>query len=125
MANVVANSTTSLSSEEVIVRAVQFFSTEKFRTSSQSSRAATFDGRPPIPWFTILFTILGFMLCIIPGLIMYFLVVRKMYRFQNLVVTVTPSSEGADVSISHPSWAANVVKRFIQTLPAAVIPPVG
>ena len=49
MADKLTNSKTSLPSEEVIVRAVQFFATEKFRCSGQSGRTATFDGRPPIP----------------------------------------------------------------------------
>jgi hypothetical protein len=117
MADSIANAKTSLSSEEVIVRAVQFFATEKFRTSSQSGRVATFDGRPPIPWGMLLLTILGFLFCIVPGVIMYIMVIRKMYRFQNLVVTANPFAGGTEVSISHPSWAAATVRRFISVLP--------
>ena len=109
---------TTLPSEEVIVRAVQFFASEKFRVGSQSGRVATFDGRPPIPWGMIALTVLGFMFCIVPGIIMYVLVIRKMYRFQNLVVTVNPTEGGADVSISHPSWATGTVKRFLTSLPS-------
>jgi len=117
MADSIANAKTSLSSEEVIVRAIQFFASEKFRTGSQSGRVATFDGRPPIPWGMLLLTILGFFLCIVPGIIMYVMVIRKMYRFQNLVVTANPIAGGTEVSVSHPSWAAATVKRFIAVLP--------
>ena len=118
MADAVINAKTSLSSEEVIVRAVQFFSTEKWRATSQSGRVATFQGMPPIPWFMIMFTILGFMFCIIPGIIMYFMVIRKARRFQNLVVTANPISGGTEVSISHPGWSSALAKRYISALPA-------
>lgn len=122
MADLIANARTSLSSEEVIVRAVQFFATEKFRTGSQSGRVATFDGKQPIPWGMLLLTILGFVFCIVPGIIMYIMVIRKMYRFQNLVVTANPIAGGTEVSISHPSWAAATVKRFVGALPPFAAP---
>ena len=117
MADKLKNGRTSLSSEEVIVRSVQFFATEKFRASSQSGRTATFDGRPPIPWFMLLLTILGFFFCLVPGIIMYFLVIRKVRRFHNLVVTASPIASGTEVSITHPDWAAKQVQRFLDALP--------
>lgn len=117
MADKITNARTSLSSEETVVRAVQFFANEKFRTSSQSPRVATFDGRPPIPWFMIIFTIIGFICCVVPGIIMYFMIIRKMLRFQNLVVTANSISGGTEVSISHPNWATRQVKRFLEALP--------
>ena len=117
MADKVTNGKTSLPSEEVIVRAVQFFSTEKFRASSQSGRTATFDGRPPIPWFMLLLTIIGYLCCIVPGIIMYFMVIRKLRRFHNLVVTASPIDGGTEVSVTHPDWAASQAKRFLAALP--------
>ena len=122
MADRVTNKTTSLQSEDAIVRAVQFFSTEKFRASSQTGRTATFDGRPPIPWFMLLCTIVGFALCVVPGVIMYFLVIRKVRRFHNLVVTATPLSLGTQISVSHPDWAAKQVTRFLAALPGVTTP---
>jgi len=116
MANLTASTQTSLSCEEVITRAIQFFTTEKWRATTQSSRNATFEGRPPIPigsiifMFLLLFTVIGFF-------IMYFLVVRKMYRFQNLVVTTTPIEKGTEVVITYPSYAKKLVKQFIDSLP--------
>ena len=117
MADAVSNSNTSLSSEEVIVRAVQFFSTEKWRATSQSGRIATFQGMPPIPWLMLVFTILGFMFFIIPGIIMYFMVIKKVRRFQNLVVTANPIAGGTEVSVSHPAWSSGLVKRYLSALP--------
>ncbi|MBI2924549.1 MAG: hypothetical protein HYY24_02460 [Verrucomicrobia bacterium] len=126
MADNVANGKTSLSSEEVIVRAVQFFSTERFKATSQSGPTATFEGRPPLPWGLLLLTVLGFLLLIVPGILMYVMVIRKRYRFSNLVVTASPMAGGTEVSISSPPWAANLVTRFLSALPslaAATAPP--
>lgn len=117
MADLVTNAKTSLSAEEVIVRAVQFFSTEKWKATSQSSRTATFEGKPPIPWFMLLLTVLGFICCIIPGIIMYIMVIRKVYRFFNLVVTANPVPGGTEVSVTHPKTAEKLASRFLSALP--------
>lgn len=117
MADMVTNGRTSLSAEEVIVRAVQYFSTERWKATSQSARTATFEGKPPIPWFMLLLTILGFLACIVPGIIMYVMVIRKMYRFVNLVVTANPITNGTEVSVSHPKTAEKLVSRFLTALP--------
>lgn len=117
MADSVLNKQTSLSGEEVITRAVQFFSTESWRTTSQSPRAATFEGKPPIPWFMLFFTFIGYLCCVIPGVIMYIMVIKKLRRFQNLVVTVTPMSTGTEVTVTYPSHAKKLASRFLAALP--------
>ncbi len=122
----VANGKTSLSSEEVIARAVQFFSKEKFKATSQSGRAATLEGRPPVPWGLLLLTALGFLLFILPGILMYVRVIRKRYRLCNVVVTASPMAGGTEVSISSPPGAAKLVTRFLSALPplaGAAAPP--
>ncbi len=110
------NGKTSLSADEVIVRAVQYFSTEKFKATSQSGRTATFEGRPPIPWGMMFLTFLGFIACILPGIIMYLMVIRKMYRFYSLVVTASPIDGGTEVSVSFPDFAGKLVPRFLSAL---------
>ena len=117
MADAVLNRQTSLSGEEVITRAVQFFATAKWRPTTQSARAATFEGRVPIPWFMLLLTILGFMFCIVPGIIMYVMAIKKMRGFQNLVVTTTPMSRGTEVVVTHPPHAKKLARRFLEALP--------
>jgi hypothetical protein len=117
MADSVLNKQTSLSSDEVITRAVQFFSTEKWRATTQSPRSATFEGKPPIPWFMLLLTIIGYICCFIPGLIMYFMVIRKLRRFQNLVVTTTSMSRGTEVVVTYPSHSKKLAARFLDALP--------
>jgi hypothetical protein len=118
MADLVANKRTSLSAEEAVTRAVQFFSTERWRATSQSARAATFQGKPRIPVFMLLLTIIGFMACLVPGIIMYMMTIRKMNRFQNLVVTANPLSGGTEVSVTYPKYSATLVSRFITALPS-------
>ena len=108
---------TSLGPDDVIVRAVQFFSTENWRPTTQSQRAATFQGKPPIPWFMLLLTVLGFIMCIVPGIIMYIMVIRKLYRFQNLVVTANSISGRTQVVIQYPKPAATLARRFLEALP--------
>jgi len=117
MADIILNKQTNLSGEEVITRAVQFFSNERWRATTQSARSATFEGRVPVPWFMLLFTVIGYICCIIPGIIMYVAFVRKMRRFQNLVVAARPMSRGTEVTLTCPSHSKGLAGRFFKTLP--------
>ena len=65
----------------------------------------------------LLLTILGFVLCIVPGIIMYIMVIKKMYRFMNLVVTANPIANGSEVSVSHPKYAGKMANKFLAALP--------
>ncbi|MHB8304135.1 MAG: Ig-like domain-containing protein [Acidobacteriaceae bacterium] len=49
MADLTASCRTTLAGEDVIVRAVQFFTNDRWRVQSQSARVATLIGRPKIP----------------------------------------------------------------------------
>ena len=64
----------------------------------------------------LLLTILGFIMCIVPGVIMYIMVIRKMYRFYSLVVTASPIAGGTEVSVTYPDFAGKLVPRFIGAL---------
>jgi len=117
MAEIVASKETALAPPDVIMRAVQFFTTGKWRTQSQSERIATFAGRPPIPVMMIIMTFIGFMLCIVPGILLYILVIRRMIQLQNIVVTATPLPAGAQVVIKHSDTARQLVSVFLEALP--------
>lgn len=119
MAEQVATRETGLWAEEVIIRDLEFFATEKWKPQTQSARAATFVGRPPIPWGLIVLTILGLFLFFIPGVIMYILVVRRLIRFQNLVVTASPTTRGSQVTVRYPGLAKKLVNRYLNVLPPA------
>jgi len=117
MADTILNKPTNLSGEEAVARAVQFFANERWRPTTQSARTATFEGRVPIPWFMLLLTIIGYFCCLVPGIIMYVAVIRKMRRFQNLVVSTTPLSRGVEVTVTCPSHARGLAERFLKALP--------
>jgi hypothetical protein len=121
MSEAITTKLTTLPAEEVIVRAVQFFATEKWKPTGQSARTATFEGKIPIPWGMMVLTILGFMVCLVPGIILYFMLIRKVHRFQNLVVTATTKDVGTEVVIRHPNYVTVLVAKYAATLPK--VPP--
>jgi hypothetical protein len=119
MADLVATTLTTLPPEEVLVRAVQFFSTENWRAQSQSNRVATFVGTPKIPWVKILIAILLMFCFVLPGLLYYIYAIRKVYRFQNIVVTTSPKAAGSEVVVTYAPHAKNLVANFLDALPRA------
>jgi hypothetical protein len=122
MADLVSTGQTTLAPEEVIVRAVQFFTSEKWRPQTQSTRIATFAGRPRIGCVLPVLTAIAFLFFIIPGVLMYFLVVRRAMQFQNLVVTADPVQSATEVTltnvtVTHPQYARKLVTHFLSLLP--------
>lgn len=118
MANDIANKHTSLDSDEVMTRAIQWFSNEKWKPTSQSSRALSFEGRMPVPWVHLLFTLIAFACLVIPGIILYILLIKRARKFQNLILTTSPTKEGGcDVTINYPGYAKKFVNRFLDSLP--------
>lgn len=117
MADLVSTKNTSLGSEEVLVRAVQFFTNESWRVQSQTNRIATFAGAPKIPWVHLLIAMLLMICLIVPGVIYYLLVIRKARQLQNMVVTTTPKDVGCEVVVSYPPYAARLVEAFFAALP--------
>jgi hypothetical protein len=116
---------TTLAPEDVVVRAVQYFSTTKWRSSGQSGRTATFEGMPPIPWVHITLMFLAFAACVLPGIVYYFFVIQKLRRFQNLVVAATPVPGGSEVVINYPSFASSLVTEFTKNMPLLDAPQVN
>ena len=118
MANIVVNQNTALPGEEVIVRSIQFFSVEQWRIQSQSSRIATFVGRAKIPWGLLILVIIGLFFFIIPGIILYFFLLRRvLYQSRTIVLTVTPLPSGTEIMITYPVHAKQIVGRFLAAMP--------
>src|ERR1700682_4193015 len=109
MADLVARTQTTLPPDEVMVRAVQFFTNESWRAQSQTNRVATFVGVPKIPWFQLMLAVLLTFCFIIQGRIYYTLLIRKARQLQNLVVTTTPRQAGCDVVVTYPPYAQRYV----------------
>ena len=119
MADLVVARTTTLAAEEVLVRAVQFFTNENWRAQSQTNRIATFVGVPRIPWIHIILAVLLMFCVVVPGLIYYVLVIKKLRQLQNIVVTTTPKEVGCEVVVTYPSHARRHVDRFLEALPVS------
>ena len=118
MADLVAKTQTKLPPDEVMVRAVQFFTNEKWRAQSQTNRIATFVGIAKIPCFTMVLVVVLTICFVVPGLIYYFVVVRKLRRLRNIVVTTTPNETGTEVVVTYPPDAQKMVDSFFQALPS-------
>lgn len=116
---------TTMPPEDILVRAQQFFSTEHFIPTGITERTALFQGKPPFPWILLSITILGFLFCVVPGVIAYFLFWVKYYKFYNLVVAIYPREGYTEVNITHPDadWARRMVSRFAAMLTPFSAPP--
>jgi len=138
MAHEVTSGQTNLPSEEVLARAVQFFTNEKWRVQTQSARNVTFLGSGGIPWKSIIIYIVmivaGIFLCmtffgmiigiplIIAGIVLAIRIRMKMLReasggSENLVVTVSPLKEGTDITLTHSKAGNKLASQFINALP--------
>ncbi len=100
-----------------MVRAVQFFTNESWRAQSQTNRIATFVGVPKIPWIHIALAVALTFCFVIPGLIYYFVVIKKARALQNIVVTTTPKGTGCDVVVTYPPHAQKLADAFLVALP--------
>jgi hypothetical protein len=117
MADLVVTKHTTLTADDVLVRAVQFFTNENWRAQSQTNRVATFVGVPKIPCLQIVLAFILTACFVIPGLIYYLLVIRKLRRLQNIVVTTTPNQSGCDAVVTYPPHAQRYVDSFLAALP--------
>ena len=115
---ITAHHKTNLDGKEVIVKAIHFFTSERWRLQSQSESNAVFVGKTPIPWGFLVLEVMGFFFFIIPGIILYILVAKK-FGFQNIVVSIAPINEGTDVSMTFSKSAKKLVQQFLITLPSA------
>lgn len=118
MADLTQTRNTTLPPDEVLVRAVQFFTNERWRAQSQTNRIATFVGMPRVPWGQILIAVALTFCLVIPGVIYYLVVINKARRLQNIVVTTTPAEFGSSVVVTFPLHAQKLVDAFFASLPA-------
>jgi hypothetical protein len=70
----------------------------------------------------MLLNVVGYMCCIVPGIVIKIIIVKKMRRFQNIVVAVTPMTTGTEVTVTHPDHAKKLAKRFLAALPELAAP---
>jgi hypothetical protein len=118
-ADIVVTVLTTLPPEEVMVRAVQFFTNERWRTQSQTNRIATFVGTPKVPLMKIILMLCLLAFFVVPGIIYYILILSKVRRLQNIVVTTSPTETGCSVVVTYPKHAQRLVDSFVLALPGS------
>lgn len=112
---------TTLSEEKVIKRAGQFFANNGWMIQDQAESEAIFKGRPPIPLRLLFLTILGFLFFIIPGVIVYRALVKRVTRFQNIMVKVRPvAGNSSEVTVIYSRAAEKLINKFLNLLPPAL-----
>ncbi len=117
MTDLTATRNTTLPPEEVLVRAVQFFTNEKWRAQSQTNRIATFVGMGRVAWSQIAIMLILFLCGFVPGIIYYLVVITRSRRLQNIVVTTTPADSGCAVVVTYPPHAQKMADAFFASLP--------
>ncbi len=118
MANIVTAYKTDLPASEVITRAIQYFTGQKWQPLTQSEKIVTFKGRPAVSGCLIVLTVIAFFAFIIPGIILYLLLIRQAMAYQNLIVATSTVDNGTQVTITYPKQAQKLVDSFIALLPA-------
>ena len=117
VADKIVTKQTSLPTEQVIERAAAFFGNEHWQVLGQSSRGLSFDGRVRCPWPLCILVVVGCLLLIVPGVLLYFLVVRPRYGRQELAATATPRGTGTEVAVRCRHAAVGLAQRFLAELP--------
>lgn len=117
LSNVVANTRTACSDEEVIAGAQRFFAAEHWRETRRTHRSVTFRGRPQIPWLVMLLIAVALLAYVVPGVVIYLLCVRHACRFTSIVVETASVRGGTDVVVHCPVLAEGVARRFVSQLP--------
>lgn len=121
MADLVMTVATTLVPDDVLVRAVQFFTNERWRAQSQTNRIATFVGIGKVPMTKTLIGLFLAFFFVLPGVVYYLLVIGKMRRMQNIVVTTTPLPDGCSVVVTYPKHAQGLVDSFASVLPGGAL----
>ena len=119
MAELNAAAVTTISSEDVMVQAVRTFTNSRFRVQSQTNRIATFVGRAKFPIVHVFVLAFLAFFFVIPAIIYWFIVVRKVWRMESIAVTTNPGVGGCGVHVSYPKSAEKAVVAFIASLPKA------
>jgi hypothetical protein len=117
MPEVVANTRTAWSGDEVTARTREFFATEDWRQTSQNGRMVVFQGRPRLPWYLQALIAAGLLAYVVPGIVLYLVCIRHARRFASIVVTTTSVRGGTDVVVHHPPLAEGLARRFVSQLP--------
>lgn len=108
--------TTAMKPADVMVRAVQFFTAERWRVQSQNGSIATFIGMPKLHWLQMSLAVLLTLCLVIPGVIYYTVALRKQRREQSIAVTTNPRGERCLVMVTYPPGTEKMMTSFLADL---------
>ena len=115
-----AHKKTTLSEEDVIKKAGQFFTDNRWAIREQFANGAAFKGRPAIPLRLIFLTMFGFLFFIIPGIIVYRALVKRVTRSQSILLRVKPIAGNSEVTIIYCKATGKLINKFQNLLPPAL-----
>ena len=115
-----AHKKTTLSEEDVIKRAGQFFTDNGWAIREKFANGATFKGRSSVPLRLIFLTVFGFLFFIIPGVIVYRALVKRVTRSQSILVRVKPVAGNSEVTIIYCKATGKLINKFQNLLPPAL-----
>lgn len=107
---------TAMKPADVMVRAVRFFTAQRWRVKSQNGTIATFTGAARLDWPHRLRVILLTLCLIVPGILYYFLGVRRSRREQTVCVELMPAGERCKVMVTYPAEDSELIVEFLAGL---------
>jgi hypothetical protein len=101
------------------VMAVRSLATGRFRVQSQNSRITTLVGMGKFPFIHVVILCFLAFFFVIPAIIYWVVVVRKVRKVESIAVTTTPAVSQCAVHVSYPKSADKMVQSFLASLPKA------
>ena len=107
---------TKLSGSEVIINAVEFFSTGFWGVQTQTERLVTLRGWPAIPWGWIIVSVILMVPFLYPGLIVMGIWAAINLHLLNIVISIAAIENGSEVTVTYPKPMQKRVNKFLDIL---------
>ncbi|HEX8711253.1 MAG TPA: hypothetical protein VF730_05220 [Terracidiphilus sp.] len=116
MSDLLVTKTTALQPDDVITHAEQFFASEHWLEVSRNGYAATFVGRPRLPWHQMVLVVLFSLCMVVPGVVYYSVSIRKQRRIQSIAVTAKLRGDRSEVLVQYPPGTERLMTGFLADL---------
>lgn len=116
MSDLLVTKTTAMQPADVMIRAVQFFTAERWRVQSQNGSIATFIGMSRPHWLQMSLTVLLTLCLVVPGVIYYAFAIRRQRREQSIAVATNPRGERCLVMVTYPPGTEKLMTSFLADL---------
>lgn len=116
MPDLLVTKTTALKPADVLVRAEQFFASERWQVKLRNGCFTIFEGRPRADSLQLLYVFLLTLCLVIPGIVYYTLSVRRQRRVQTIAVSANPRGERCEVQVTYQPGAERLMTEFLAAL---------